>query len=327
MSYWSEASKENLLSLSQEQTNFQVVLREWEHTGVVIDHAYPIESCQLCQHPNLRYHFEIINRATNNSLQVGSSCIEKFDITVYDNEGNELQGEDKSKQLKDEIRAKQEEMMLEPLRKLWEINEDERDEIEWCVSEFKQRGGFSPENLIYLFQQMNNNAIDYLPHIYKVVLRSNKDKDDLFSLSETDKNMIWAALSISQKRQYVKGKEEVDKRQAEARARQQRVIDQKPVNFPATSFSPPESGQEHHQNVFLPERPIRYVERAHRFEITFFDHNDIPFDRLFRGNLEESRHFIEQRVENYPECSKAEIRLTLTNELVDVYQKKDDDAG
>ncbi len=329
MSYWSEASKENLLSLSQEQTNFQVALKEWKHSGVVIDHAYAIESCQLCQHPNLRYHFEIINRVTSASLQVGSSCIEKFNITVYDKEGNELQGEARSKQLKDEISAKQQAMMLEPLRELWQKNEDVREEIEWYVSEFKHRGGFSPGNLLFLFKQMNENAVDYLPHIYKVVLRSNKGKNDLFLMSETDRDLVWASLSTSQKQRYVQGKEVFDKRRKEAKDRRQnRGIEshQEPFNSLSTSLLPPESSQDHYQSELLPEQPIRYVERAHKYMVTFFDQNNKPFDRLFRGNLEESHHFIEQKAENYPECTKVEIRETLTKALVDIYQKKDDDG-
>ncbi len=40
-----------------------------EHT---IDHEEPVETCQLCEHEQLRYHFEIKNAITNKALLVGS---------------------------------------------------------------------------------------------------------------------------------------------------------------------------------------------------------------------------------------------------------------
>ncbi len=70
---WADTSEKNLFPFSKEKVDFERALREWEHSGVVIDHFYPIESCQLCEHANLRYHFEIINRETQITMQVGSS--------------------------------------------------------------------------------------------------------------------------------------------------------------------------------------------------------------------------------------------------------------
>ena len=103
MSSWSEISQKNLFPFSKEQTDFEAALKEWAHTGVLVDHLFPIETCQLCEHSNLRYHFEIVNNETQAALQVGSSCIEKFGIAVYDEEGNELQGGARGKQLKEKM--------------------------------------------------------------------------------------------------------------------------------------------------------------------------------------------------------------------------------
>ena len=299
MSYWSDTSRENLLLLSQAQDDFQVALKEWEHTGAVIDHLHPIESCQLCNQPNLRYHFEIINRFTQNSFQVGSSCITKFDIIVYDKEGNELQGKAKSKQLKAEIAENQQEMMLEPLRKLWHENKEQRNQIKWCVADFHERKGFSPRDLLYLFKQMNANKIRYVPHIYKVVLRSNEDKTQLFSMIEEDRKFIWASLSAPQKQRYVVGKPAYDKQLAQG---------QKQAALPQTST--------------IREMPIRYNERVHKCTITFYNQQGIPIDRFFRGDLIKARRFIEEQLNSYPDCNEADIRLTLTKETIDNYQKK-----
>ena len=59
-----ETSSTNLFPLSQEQDDFALALQEWEHSGQVRDHLAPVEVCQLCEHPKLRYHFEIVNRHT-----------------------------------------------------------------------------------------------------------------------------------------------------------------------------------------------------------------------------------------------------------------------
>ena len=47
--------------------------REWYFTEHTIDHETAEEGCELCNHEELRYHFEIKNRHTNHTLMVGSS--------------------------------------------------------------------------------------------------------------------------------------------------------------------------------------------------------------------------------------------------------------
>ena len=168
MSSWQEISQKNLLPFSKEQSDFETALREWAHTGVLVDHLFPIESCQLCEHSNLRYHFEIVNNETQAILQVGSSCIEKFGIAVYDATGNKLQGQARSKQLKEEIKAQKQEMMAESLGELWQVNEKSRAQVAAYVRAYQELDGFSPKNLLSLFTLMNIEGIDYIPHTYKL---------------------------------------------------------------------------------------------------------------------------------------------------------------
>lgn len=206
MSYWLQAAQSNLLRLSQEEKDFQIALREWKHTGLVIDHGAPIEVCQLCEHEQLRYHFEIRNHHTAKTLMVGSSCIKKFDIPVYDDDGNELCGKAKDDRLKDEVREKHEEMMLEPLRELWKVAKQERDVIRGYVGEFESRGGFSPAHLLFLFQQMNEQGILFQPQLFKVLLRSWEDKRQLLQMSEDERACIWSSLSVQQQQRFSREK-------------------------------------------------------------------------------------------------------------------------
>jgi hypothetical protein len=270
-----------------------------------------IESCQLCEHSNLRYHFEIINRETKAILQVGSSCIEKFGIAVYDKDGNKLQGRARNKQLKEEINAQRQETMVESLGQLWQVNKKNREEVAAYVRAYQERGGFSPKNLLSLFALMKNEGIDYIPHTYKVTLRSKKDREYLYRMSEAERELIWGSLSTAQKKGYIKGKKKFDKRVE--KERQKSIYSSPTLSSSATRTRGEDQGDS------LPEWPIRYSERAHRYKITFFDDKGRPLKRLFRGDLGETRSFIKDHITNNPEYAKAEIRITQTDELVEVY--------
>ncbi len=191
MRSWSEISEKNLFPFSKEQSDFETALQEWEHTSVVIDHLFPVETCQLCEHANLRYHFEIVNRETKATLQVGSSCIEKFGIRVYDKTGKELHGKERKKQLGLEINTKKENLVFASLLELWKRRDKNRERVTVYTREYQDYGKFSPKNLLYLFQQMNAQGVDYVPHIHKVTLRSKKDREYLYRISEADRELIW----------------------------------------------------------------------------------------------------------------------------------------
>ena len=53
-----------LAPLSIEQDDMATMLREWHYTGNTYDLGEPLEDCELCGHPDIRYQFEIANRHT-----------------------------------------------------------------------------------------------------------------------------------------------------------------------------------------------------------------------------------------------------------------------
>ena len=57
---WLEKSKLNLIPLSLAD-EFVEALKEWAFTGEVQDYGDASEDCELCEHSELRYHFEIKN--------------------------------------------------------------------------------------------------------------------------------------------------------------------------------------------------------------------------------------------------------------------------
>jgi hypothetical protein len=80
---WTTKAARNLLPKSVAD-DLAEALREWAYTGRSTDYGQPEETCQLCDHEDLRYHFEIDNRLTHHRLWVGSKCIQRFEIAGFD---------------------------------------------------------------------------------------------------------------------------------------------------------------------------------------------------------------------------------------------------
>lgn len=91
---WAQKSAANLLPLSIEQSRLAIALKEWLYTGDMYDLEEPVETCELCEHPDIRYQFKIINRHNGNEMLVGSECINKFGISATDELGNVLNREE-----------------------------------------------------------------------------------------------------------------------------------------------------------------------------------------------------------------------------------------
>ncbi len=80
---WTAKAVKNLMPLSV-ATDLAEALREWAYSGKSTDYGQPEETCQLCDHEDLRYHFEIANKQTGHRLWVGSKCILRFEIAGYE---------------------------------------------------------------------------------------------------------------------------------------------------------------------------------------------------------------------------------------------------
>ena len=91
---WAQRSAANLLPLSVEQRQFPVALHEWVYAGDMYDMERPAGTCELCEHPDIRYHFKIVNRHNGNEMLVGSECINRFGISATDPLGNILNVEE-----------------------------------------------------------------------------------------------------------------------------------------------------------------------------------------------------------------------------------------
>src|SRR5512138_891238 len=102
---WAKRAAENLLPLSEEKRDLATAFKEWAyHQGDATDLGSDRADCELCDHPDIRYQFGIVNLLNGNSLLVGSECIQKFNIDVLDQEGRPLPAAAARKQLSSDRR-------------------------------------------------------------------------------------------------------------------------------------------------------------------------------------------------------------------------------
>ena len=87
---WASRAAANLLPLSRERRDLAQALKEWRYAGNYHDLETPSADCELCDHPNIRYQFEIQNLFTDEALLIGSECINRFGIAATDEEGRTL---------------------------------------------------------------------------------------------------------------------------------------------------------------------------------------------------------------------------------------------
>jgi len=200
MNAWLKNSIKNLLPLSQEKKDFNKALREWSFTGETIDYETPEELCQLCEMEGLRYHFQISN-ALHKTLWVGSQCIERFDIQVLDEEGEEVTKKDKEVYLKNKLRYTHLNAVIEVLSHV-----DSRDRLQehikkdldnYSISKFT-KGKIDARVLNYLFMRFEEEKIRYNKRFFSIDIRSKLNKDKLLSLTENQFNRIKASLSRGQ---------------------------------------------------------------------------------------------------------------------------------
>lgn len=178
-------------------TNPGEALEEWHFTGDTVDHEKPIASCELCDQTDLRYHFRIYNDQTGNELWVGSHCILKFDVPVYDDAGNRLS----AKRAESKLNSLIEKMQLAYcIRALESLAVAEKNEIlATALRYYRARGYLTPKQANVVLWRLKKNGIDHKPTFFKVRLTKGKYRDDLASMPDFHVHTIWPALSPKQR--------------------------------------------------------------------------------------------------------------------------------
>ena len=185
------------LSISGELTE---AFREWYYTGDMYDHEVADQVCYLCNKDDLRYHFKINNKHTGHSLWVGSICILKFEVPVYE-DGQELTHEDAEKKLQ----ADKERMRLEScIRALKRVAQKEesgvQDILNNALEYYRKEKALTPKYAAVVFWKLNEHNIDYSPSFFSIRLRKDKHKEALRNMPTWKVHTFWPALTSQQKK-------------------------------------------------------------------------------------------------------------------------------
>ncbi len=188
--------RDNILRLSV-ASSLPQAFKEWRFTDHTVDHEEPSEVCGLCDKRELRYHFEIENELTKERLMVGSHCILKFDVPVY--EKGELLGRSEARQKLNKLK---EEMHREAcIRALEKMLEREDNQIlRGALGYYKEHGYLTPKYAFVVLWRLGANNVNHTPSFFTVRLNRESLKDDLKKMNQHRVTTIWPALSDAQRK-------------------------------------------------------------------------------------------------------------------------------
>jgi hypothetical protein len=170
---------------------------EWSFTERTVDHEEPIETCQLCEQEELRYHFEIRNALTKKELWIGSQCILKFNLSVFE-DGQRLSSAETKKKLD---RLMQQMRLQSCIRALEKLAVAENNDILSNALEFYKKNKYlTPKFAFVVLWRLQRNRIDHSPSFFKVNLKRSKYQLDLQQMQLTRVHTIWPALSSAQRK-------------------------------------------------------------------------------------------------------------------------------
>lgn len=195
MSTYPQRVRDNILPLSVGST-LPEAFEEWSFTERTEDHEQPIETCQLCEQEALRYHFEIRNSLTNKILWVGSQCILKFGLSVFES-GRRLSESDAKKKLE---RLMQQMRLESCMRALEKLAIAEKNKIlSNALLYYRKNKYLSPKFAFVVLWRLRSNKIDHSPSFFKINLKRDNYQNDLRGMSLGHVHTIWPALSSSQR--------------------------------------------------------------------------------------------------------------------------------
>ncbi len=188
--------RDNILPLSVSST-LPDAFEEWSFTEHTVDHERPIETCQLCDQEELRYHFEIKNALTHKCLWVGSKCILKFNLSVFE-QGRRLSPPESKKKLDGLMQQMRLQSCIKALQKL--AASEKNEILASALAYYTRNMCLTPKLAFVVLWRLHEHHIDHSPSFFKINLTRNKYKDDLREMPLSRVHIIWPALSPAQRR-------------------------------------------------------------------------------------------------------------------------------
>lgn len=187
--------RERILPLSF-ASSLPEAFKEWKFTGATVDHEQPVETCELCGQEGLRYHFEIANESFGSRLDVGSECILKFQVAIFDGD-TELNPIDARRLLSEHMRKMR---LTSCIRALERLAEAENNEIlSNALRYYKINKKLTPKFANVVFWRLQANGIDHDPSFFKVRLDKERYRINLQGMQQRDVTRIWKALTPPQR--------------------------------------------------------------------------------------------------------------------------------
>ena len=199
MESYTQRVRDSILPLSVGDT-LPSVFKEWRFTGEKKDHEEPCETCQLCGHEDLRYHFEIRNDFTDHTLLVGSHCILQFDIAVFEGERRLTIAEVKTRldTLTQQMRL---ESCIRALEKL--VRSEESIILEHALEYYAKNKKLTPKQAFVVFWRLRRNRIDHSPSFFNITLKKKRYIEDLRDMETSKVHFFWQALTTVQRRRAI----------------------------------------------------------------------------------------------------------------------------
>lgn len=195
-----ETARKTLLSLSKAKRDYDRAVAEWDYFGEFHDNVVSSATCQLCGQPNIRYEFQIVNRHNQNTLLVGSECITKFGITVYDEYGNRITGKSaRARVASDKRRLVADAKTDSVINSLLTLaSKDPVFEIQDFIRYYQDRGAFTPKQLSLLMWRLKALKVPHNKSHFKLTIKRDVEKRALLRLEDFKLAQIKPCLSTSQ---------------------------------------------------------------------------------------------------------------------------------
>lgn len=195
MATYPQRVRDNILPLSV-GSSLPEAFEEWSFTDKTVDHEHATETCELCNQEELRYHFEIKNALTHKCLWVGSQCILRFNLSVFE-QGRKLSSSDAKKKLE---RLMQKMRLEACIRALERLTSSESNEIlANALAFYRAKKYLTPKFAFVVLWRLREHRVDHSPSFFKISLKKDRYKRDLSEMPAGRVHIVWPALTSAQR--------------------------------------------------------------------------------------------------------------------------------
>jgi hypothetical protein len=168
---------------------------EWRFTGNITDNERTHVTCQFCGKEGLRYQFEVWNALTDVMMLVGSKCIFRFNVSVY-NGDQRLTPREAQKHLGGLTQSLQDEDCIKVFEQL--VAKDAMKSLRGTYELYVRSLRLTPKQAALVFWRLEYNQIAYSPSFFRIRLGVSQQAD-LKAFPSYKVRLLWPALTTAQR--------------------------------------------------------------------------------------------------------------------------------